>query len=433
VSEERISRKSFIGGAAATGLTLALGSRFAPLAQGAPLKEKTASYLAKAKTIVIGLPVEHDFPDHLDMLNGTQLAIEEINAHGGVLGRKLALNSVDFNTFDAQSTQLAFQKLIGGKPAALACAYAEEVVQAANVAAAYGCPYINGDASEAGNAMVASNPTKYRNRFSCPSDTYYGTAFPSFLAAAKARGWKPTGNTVHIVETAVTYSQVISASAKAALAGSGNWNVVATSQVPFPTVDWSSAIAALHSTNPAVILISHFDPGMEAAFAKQFAANPVKGALVYLQYGASQGSFLDLAGPAANGMCWSTFYAVPPTAKGKAFLAKYKKRFNNPKYIGYTYTAYGYDTAYIFAKAWKAVGDPMNFKAVNRYIKTHTFPGIAGDWNFGTPQNGYLMYPDEVSQPKFIPHIFFQIQNLQQRAITPARFADAHYMAPPWA
>ena len=52
-----------------------------------------------AEPIVIGLPLNQTGPvgvaDHQDHLNGTILAIEEINAAGGVLGRQLAYKVVD--------------------------------------------------------------------------------------------------------------------------------------------------------------------------------------------------------------------------------------------------------------------------------------------------------------------------------------------------
>ena len=429
MSEEKVTtRKEFIGGAAATGLTLALGSRFAPLAQA-----KTASYLAKTKTIVIGVPAAKAFRDHQDHLHGTQLAIDEINALGGIRGRKVTWTTTDFNVFDAQSTQLAFQKIVGQKVAAVTTAYATAVEPPANITAAYGCPYINGDTSGAGEAIVRDSPNKYSNRFSDASEHWYGDFFQYFLTQVEAKGWKPRGKSVHILTANVRYNQVISDATNAALNAGGKWSVVGMDQVVYPTLDWGSAIAQLHKTNPAVVFVSHFDPGNEAAFCKQFVANPVPGALVYLQYAPSQAEFLELAGSAAEGFVWSSVIAIPPTAKGKAFISKYRKKFNE-KIVGIAYTAYGYDTAHMLFQAWQAVGDPMNFKAVNRYIRSHPYDGVIGHYDFRTPGNATVLYPDQVSRSKTgIPHLYFQVQNGSHRAITPSPYAAVRYVAPPWA
>jgi branched-chain amino acid transport system substrate-binding protein len=434
-TDKTLTRSGFLTGAAATGLGVALGG------MAGPARAMTAAALAK-KPIVIGTAVAAtggvSYNDLQDQLKGVTLAIEEINASGGVRGRMLKSTTAALNVLDAPSTQTAFQQLVSQKVDAITCAFAPIVEVAGNVTAAYGCPYINGDTSQAGIDLVESDPTRYSNLFTDPPEIWYGRYFPHFLDQMKTRGWTPTGNTVHIVQTNVNYDQVISQEAQKAIgATGGRWQVAATDTVTFPTLDWTAAIARLHQTNPAVIMIAHFDAGEEAAFCKQFAANPVKGALVYLQYGPSQREFLQLAGSDANGFVWSTVIGiVPDSPRGKAFLAKYTKRFGGAQNPSLVYNGFGYDNVHILARAWNAVGDPRKFDAVNDYIRRTPFQGVLGRYDFNTDGQEMLLYPDQTRSAKAgTPHLYFQVQNGRHVALLPRTqvAATRKYVAPPWA
>jgi branched-chain amino acid transport system substrate-binding protein len=430
--ERQITRKEFVGGAAALGMGAAL-SGFAGSARA-----MTAPALAKKRPILLGLAATATgttlVADSQDHVQGTTLAVEEINAAGGVLGRKIEIATTDFDEFDPQKTQVAFQRLVAKHPDAITTAFAPIVEVPANITAAYGCPYINGDTAGVGEDLVKKDRSRYSNRFSDAAEYWYGLFFPRFLDAVQKRGWKPSGNTVHLIDVNIRYSQVIAETAQKAIAATnGRWKAVALDTAPFPTLDWGPTIAKLHSTNAAVIFISHFDAAEEAAFCKQFAANPVKDALVYLQYAPSQSEFLRIAGSDANGFVWSSVLAVPPTPGGKAFLAKFRKRFNRTN-VGIAYTAFGYDTTQILARAWRKVGDTRNFKAVNNYIRLHAYRGVLGTYDFSTKGQTTRLYPDQVANPKLgIPHMYFQIQNGRHRAIAPEPFVETRYVAPPWA
>ena len=102
-----------------------------------------------AEPIVIGLPLNQTGPvgvaDHQDHLNGTILAIEEINAAGGVLGRELAYKVVDTDLLTPDGTQAGFQGLIDAKVHAISSPFVLITNPAMDVAAAYGAPYLTGD------------------------------------------------------------------------------------------------------------------------------------------------------------------------------------------------------------------------------------------------------------------------------------------------
>ena len=65
----------------------------------------------------------------------------------------------------------------------------------------------------------------------------------------------------------------------------GEWEVGAVTDIQFPVQDWAPVIRALQDTDAAAIMIDHWVAAELAAFAQQYAFDPVPGSLVYLQYG----------------------------------------------------------------------------------------------------------------------------------------------------
>ncbi len=114
----------------------------------------------------------------------------------------------------------------------------------------------------------------------------YGTGFVRFLSDLKKSGaWEPRHNKVHIVQGQISYTRMISKATQSEIANSnGEWEVAEVTDIRFPVQDWSPIIRALQESDPAAIMIDHRVAAELAAFARQYAYDPVPGALVYLQY-----------------------------------------------------------------------------------------------------------------------------------------------------
>ena len=94
---------------------------------------------AASAPILIGVPTAQTsmagVADHQDYLNGTTLAIEEVNAAGGVLGRPLKAVVVDNDPISPESGQIAINKLIDARVQAISCAFSLTPVPAAEASA----------------------------------------------------------------------------------------------------------------------------------------------------------------------------------------------------------------------------------------------------------------------------------------------------------
>jgi branched-chain amino acid transport system substrate-binding protein len=393
---------------------------------------------AQPKPIVIGLPIAQSGPagvaDHADYLNGAKLAAKEINAAGGVNGRKIELKVFDIDIMTPEGTQATFRKMVDAKVQAIASPFVLIPTPAMDAVARYKAPYLHGNTQQASLDLVKANPTKYGHIFQIdPPETFYGAGFPAFLEQLQASGaWKPTNNKVHIIREQIAYTQTISKATEAALKSS-KFELAKVTDIQFPVQDWGPVLQDIRRTGAGVVMVNHWVAAELAAFAKQFAANPLPGALVYLQYGPSQPEFLNLAGKAAEGFVWGTVYGAYADKQGQAFRNAYRKEYlASGGVMGLVYTGGGYDTVKILAQNWKTA-DPDNFDAVNAGLRKLTYRGVNGFYSFNNPQQAPKHYPMEVKDlEQGMAHLFMQVQNGQHQIISPNVLKEATFKPAPW-
>jgi branched-chain amino acid transport system substrate-binding protein len=398
-----------------------------------------SSARAQGKPIVVGLPLAQSGPagvaDHADFLNGAKLAVKEVNAAGGVKGRQIELKVIDLDMMTPEGNQAAFRKVVDAKVHAIGSPFTIIPIPAMEAAARYKAPYLNGNTSIVTVTEVRKNPTKYAHMFQMdPDETYYGAGFPIFLEQLQASGaWKPTNNKVHIVMEQLAYTQNITKSAQENFKKRGKFEVVKVTNIQFPVQDWGPVIQDLKATGAGVLMINHWVAAELAAFSKAFAANPVPGALVYLQYGPSQPEYLTLAGPAAEGFIWGTVYGVYADKQGQVFRDKYKAEYlSKGGVMGMVYTGGGYDTINLLAKVW-AKAEPENFDAVNAELRKTTYRGVNGFYRFDNGDQAPLHYPLQTQKlEEGVAHLFFQVQNGAHRIISPDAVKEVAYKSTPW-
>jgi branched-chain amino acid transport system substrate-binding protein len=180
------------------------------------------------------------------------------------------------------------------------------------------------------------------------------------------------------------------------------------------------------------IMLDYWVGAEEAAFCQQFVSDPVKGALVYIQYGPSQPEFLTIAGPAAEGFVWSTVLGAYADAQGMAFRKKYAAAYPGGV-IGLCYNASAYDTVHFLSEAWGAVS-PEDFSAVAGYVHTHTYRGVTGAIDMQNDYHAALHYPLQTTDlSKGMAQLFFQVQDGAHKIIQPDPLAQSTFRTMPWA
>jgi branched-chain amino acid transport system substrate-binding protein len=398
---------------------------------------------ASSKPILLGVPATSTAAvgaaDHGDHINGTAMAVDEINASGGILGRPLKQLVIDLDPISPESSKQAIAACIDAQVDAISNPYMLPPLPAMDVSAQYKCPFLHGSANRVSSEAVKADPKKYGHVFLTTSaEVNYGWTFAKWLEEAETKGgWKPKNRKVHIVQEQIAYTQTISKCAQEALKKSGKFEVARITDIQYPVQDWATVIRELKEVDAGAIMIDHWLASELAAFAKQFVADPVPNALVYLQYGPSQPEFLTLTGAAGNGFCWSTVTGVYADERGLAFRKKYKERF--PGVMGLAYTGIGYDIPFMLKRAWEAVGDPRKFNEVNSWLRANPYRGVCGYYDMNNAYQETLHFPDhgfdslqtsdiEKGQAQF----YCQIQDQEHKIIYPNELAEAKITPAPW-
>jgi branched-chain amino acid transport system substrate-binding protein len=407
---------------------------------GSPAAAASGAAEATGEPITIGMPIAQSGPagiaDHKDCWNGAILAQEEINAAGGVNGRPIELNVTDIDILSPEGITAGFQKLTGDGVQAIVSPFVIIPPPALDAAAAYGAPYMSGDTNIDAQKIRESDPAKYGNYFTDPAETYYGSGLVPFLDGLAAEGgWTPKNNKVDIVRGDTAYNQnIAAATVEAVEASGGTWEMGEIIDITAGTKDWAPVIQKLKESDAGFIMIDHWIGAELASFSQQFAADPVPGSLVYLQYGPSQPEYLEIAGPSAEGYVWGSVIGTGNTSEeDKAFRAAYQGKFGvDDVTMGMVYPAWCYDMVKVLANAWTTT-DPTDFAAVNAFIASNPTDGVTGHLDFSAPSGATPVYPDNVdSIDAGVTHYFYQVQDGRHTVIAPSEDAEAAFVPQPW-
>ncbi|EAQ23788.1 branched-chain amino acid ABC transporter, periplasmic branched-chain amino acid-binding protein, putative [Roseovarius sp. 217] len=394
--------------------------------------------------LLIGVPSSLSTPygvaDDTDHLNGTNLALEEINSSGGILGREIELFVPDVDKLSPESCRQAIAACIDKKVHAISNSFLFAPIPAMDESAKYKCPYLNGNTQRAATEMYRSDPEKYSHILQTdPSEVNYGWTYPKWLEKMEESGvWTPKNRKIHIVAEQVGYCQTILKAAREAIPNS-TFELVEVTDIQYPVNDWGPVIQKLKEVDAGAIMINHWVAAEYAAFCKQFSADPVENSLVYLQYGPSQPEFLELGRSATEGFCWSTVLGVYGDQNGQDFRKKYLTRY--PEFegnMGLVYTGNGYDIMNYLKLAWEATGDPDDFAANVAWIRNNPYRGVNGMMNMNNDLQEALHFPDNgfgnqaANLEDGMGQLFVQVQDREHKVIWPNEIAESTLRPAPW-
>jgi branched-chain amino acid transport system substrate-binding protein len=401
--------------------------------------------VSAADKILLGVPSSLSTPygvaDDTDHLNGTILAQEQINAAGGILGRELELFVPDVDKLSPESARATIAACIDAKVHAISNAFLFAPIPAMDESAKYKAPYLQGNTQRNATEAFKADPKRYSHIFQTdPSEVNYGWTYPLWLREMeKVQGWTPKNRKVHIVAEQVGYCQTILRAARESIPKHADFELVEVTDIQYPVNDWSPVIQRLKEVDAGAIMIDHWVAAEYAAFCKQFIADPVPGAIVYLQYGPSQPEFLQLGGSATEGFCWSTVLGVYGDQIGQDFRKMYLERFTEYEgNMGLVYTGNGYDIVQYLKRSWEATGNPEDFEANCNWIRDNPYRGVCGMMDMRNEFQEALHYPDngfgnQADSPETgMSQLYVQVQDVQHKIIWPDLIAESKLRPAPW-
>ena len=431
-----LTRKDFlrgVGAAGAGGIVVGgVGGFFGGRASnGTTAASATASSSKQPIVIGSGSPVTGALAgDGLMMVRGQQLAVAEINAAGGVLGRPLQLSVLDTQLQQPDVMRTVFQKFVSQGVAAVFSGFTTYSSVEFPILAQAGIPTFHVNTWHGNVDFVKQHGIK--NIFQGdPSETWYGPGFVGLVEnLIKTKAWAPSSKTMAIVTSNDPYSLNISNAFQAGM-GKLGWKSTMFQQFTIPQADWSAVLVNIRSRAPGIVFFSDYAAGDEASFIKQFRQSPTP-SLVYQQYAPSIPQYLQLAGSAANGVLWSTVVGIlqnDPIAN--PFNTAFQRKFSAS--AGFSNAGDQYDLVHLWAQAASESGDPYHFAKVNEVVKNTVYRGACGVYRFPDDYLTCYPYPDYTKDPSLgLPHLTFQIQNGRQVLISPEPYTTGSFQLPGW-
>jgi branched-chain amino acid transport system substrate-binding protein len=399
----------------------------APAAAGRP-----APRLWARRPLLIGSAFPLHGParcDGREMVNGSALATAEINASGGIGGRCVEQIVVDMDIFSARDVARAFQQLIDAEVDAITSSYLFSGMDTARtMAAAYGAPYVHAMTSESQAQIVRDNQADHGGVFQvCPTELYYGPGFIRFLNELRDGGWQPRNRRLAFVETPLPSGQMVNQLA-VELAERSRWQITSVETVPALGADWPAVVERIERLDPAAIMITQFLAGELASF-QRLIVQRLPELLVYAIYAPSVPEFLELAGPASEGLVWATVTGTYSDRLGRRFRADYARAFGRP--AGRSHAGIAYDEIHLLAQAWMAVPNPSHFPAVASQLRHLRYRGVNGSYYLDNASQSGLGFPDATRDPSLgQAHLVFQVQNGTHRIISPQPYAESTFRMP---
>lgn len=381
-----------------------------------------------ADTIKIGAPMPITGPyasDGEQMQKALEFAIEEQNAKGGLLGKKLELIPGDVGALEAEKIKAVGERLVGEQVDVAITGYADSGVDA-KVFGEYDMPYLHADALSADTDLVAQNPD-YRNVFQyCPSEVSYGVdAAENLFKIPEILKWTPPNKKIAIIKVDYSYN-VMAADKFGVIAKEAGYDVVVDELTQFGVVEWGPILSKIDEAQPAYVTFWNLDPTDAARFMIQYKekfGDKGLNALVYMQYTPNIPEFYELAGDAAEGVLWtSSLNAV--SADVPKYTDRWKAKFGEePKSI-YAYATR--DAFEIWVKAVEKAGCSDCYEKVIENIRAMQHDGMAGHYVFTENDQ------QAKSGVEFLPTLWYQVQNGKNVVMGPDAFKAGDYVMPYW-
>lgn len=418
-----VSRRNLLG--------LGVGSAAAALTLGRPAVAAEPS----GEPVILGIAAALTGPgaaDGIDFMQGFQMAVDDLNAMGGIMGRPVKAVIEDAKEMGPRNNIAATRALIDRHGVnAMFTGYLTNSGAEYDIIADAGVIHLNCNTYETTAKIVRDDPERYWSIFSDTTEAWYGQGLLVYLKSLMESGdFKPANRKLAIITSNYAYSVLIATNVRD-LAQEFGWEVSLYEEVVTPIAEWGPTLAKIRQDPPGLIVNTHTSPQDIAQFALQFATDPTP-SLVYMQYGPSTPEFIDLAQKSANGILWATVVAALPGEFGLNFEDRYKKAYGEK--AGFRNGGQTYDLVMIYAKAAAMSGNPGDARAVANILKNHlVHRGVCGSWEFNHPDQCCRPYPGATADPSLgLTHHFYQIQDGQQVIVGPKPYVAGSFQTPAW-
>lgn len=366
--------------------------------------------------------------DGEEMVNGAQLAIDELNASGGVAGYTLELVVGDVGDGSADAVATAAERLLGDRNmGAIMTGYASSSNFEIEMMADMEMVYIVSANSSQTEGIISPDPDAFPTVWSLtPSYAGYNTEIVPVIEDLVANGKLELPNKkVAIIASDNPYSKGIADGMVESFTSAG-WEVTENDLLPFGEInDWRGFLAKVRQDPPAVLINTDYVSSNAALFVSQFNEDPTD-SLVFIQYAPSVPEFLELTKEQSSGIVYNLLGGVlntPTNPRAAEVLGKYEAAYGNQPG---TYGPALYEQVLIYANALNMVGDPSDRVAIGNAIGASTTRTAMGSVKFDPATHLAEQSNDG------IPIQFYQINDGERILFYPPIYATGDFVEPSW-
>ncbi|MCC7375275.1 MAG: ABC transporter substrate-binding protein [Verrucomicrobiales bacterium] len=306
--------------------------------------------------------------------SGTLLAVEEINAAGGVLGKKLELKTEDTQS-KAGEPATVVRKLItrDSVVAVLGEVASSRSLEAAPIAQQFKIPMISPSSTNPKVTEVGDYVFRV-----CFIDPFQGTVMANF-------GW----NTLKVRKVAVLtdvksdYSLGLAQYFNERFKQLGG-QIVVEQSFSGGDKDFKAQLTAIKAAGPDGLFVPAYytDVGLIARQAKELGINfPIFGG-----DGWESPKLIEIGGEAIEGKFYSTHYSPEdPSQSVRDFVTRFKARFKGE--VPDAMAALGYDSVLVLVDAIKRAGSAEPAKIRDALAATKDFEGVTGKTTIDAQRN----------------------------------------------
>jgi len=355
-----MKRRTLLGGAITVtvlGLTSSVGAQQPPIKIGMTMAQ-TGGLAGGGKASLLGIEIWRD----------------DVNARGGLLGRKVELVVYDDKSSAAETPAIYSKLLDVDKVDLLFAPYA-------TVPTAPIMPLVK----QRGMLLIGNFSFQVNSKVG--HDMWFNNApwgpADAWASAFLDLGRKAGGMTVALLTADQEFAQNLAKTARE-VATRRNMPIVFDQAYPPNTVEFSSIIRALKAAKPDIVYVASYPPdsaGILRAVNEIGIGDSVKifgGGMVGLQFGAVMENLGSLLNGVVNFNTWlpepGMYYEGT-----KAFFETYAKRAAEAKVdpLGYYLAPFGYASGQLIEQAIKATGS-LDQKALAKYLRDNEIKTIVG-------------------------------------------------------
>jgi urea transport system substrate-binding protein len=360
--------------------------RLLPMAAGAAFMLAGAVSAQAAEDIVIGIPVGLSGANSVvapSVVQAAELAVDEINAAGGVLGRKLKLEVAD-DASGAAGAQKAYDQLIFRKK--VNALITMETSAARNA----GLPIVT-------KGKTPFIYTSFYEGRSCNKYMYVNAWVPDQQVAPLVDYFakEKSAKTFFLIGSDYAFGRGMLEFTKSYIEKTGG-KVLGEEYAPMDATDWTAIISKVRAANPDAIVTSTAGGAPNVTLTKQ-----LRTAGITAHYGnlaIDEGTAKSMGADAADIYVSGSYFTSVESPANTKFMAAMKAKFGDKLLTPNDLSVPEYEGVYAYAAAVKAAGSTDADKVIPELAKV-SFDGPRGTIKMSKQRHTPLtMYLGQVQQ-----------------------------------